>query len=87
MIHPPHQTRATKYEQFNVCHHLASHAVASARTKRHNKKTESLQPLYQQIGDYLLPHLAAIPARPWLGVSDADTDKIYQIMGNFLAAD
>ncbi|KLV09660.1 hypothetical protein ABT56_00385 [Photobacterium aquae] len=30
------------------------------------------------------PHLAAIPARPWLGVSQDDISEIYDILGDFL---
>ena len=30
------------------------------------------------------PQNDAIPARPWLGVSDEDTEQIYQILGDFL---
>ncbi|OZS41961.1 phage virion morphogenesis protein [Photobacterium sanguinicancri] len=33
------------------------------------------------------PQNAAIPARPWLGVSDEDTEQIYQILGDFLTAE
>ncbi|MGF1680213.1 phage virion morphogenesis protein [Photobacterium minamisatsumaniensis] len=33
------------------------------------------------------PQNAAIPTRPWLGVSDVDTEQIYQILSDFLTVD